>query len=987
MSSNTLRLYAIHFHFYVVVCLTSLSLASVLGSVAGPRLYDLFFYTMSQSKRFSKEGFARLRHSTSNDMSQPQSQANPNDATIDIPLSKVHTSRSTGARKAKTHAESTNENVDTIDEKAAQSHFHRHGGRRRKLEEQGKGNSNAQDGTLTTMGRFYNKIYHFSVVTRYLLYVAPVALMIAVPIIVGATAAPNARIGGTRITWFFTWTEVVWCSIWVAKLVARFLPYLFQFIVGVVSSGTRKYALILAALEIPLSLVLWTVTNLVTFRPLMTKTPGRGPGNYNWIGVLEKILAACLFSSLVLLVEKVLIQLISISYHRKQFDGKIKDSKRNIFLLTRLYDASKSMFPPYCREFAEEDYIISDTLGLNALATPGGKKSGAATPMKLLRNVQRVGGQVTSAFGNMASDLTGKQLFNSTASHSIVIQALEKRRSSEALARRLWLSFVLEGKESLYLEDIAEVFGADKEDEAEEIFSALDIDGNGDISLDEMILRVSQFGRERAALANSMRDVDQAITVLDNLLMTVVLIIAVFIFVAWLNQSFTTTLATAGTALLSLSFVFAATAQELLGSCIFLFVKHPYDVGDRVDISGEQLVVERISLLYTMFRRVKDHKRTQVPNIILNSLWVDNVSRSNAMREQIDLFISFDTSFEDIELLRKEMQNFVHAKENSRDYQPEVEIEVMDLAEMNKLKLKIEIRHKSNWSIESVRAARRSKFMCALVQAMRKVPIYAPGGGGPAAGDKANPTYSVAISDAEARENKQQFDMDKDAKRMIPTAKLDEDTGKSSSTDFFAGSSVEEKERNQAEVLNSRTVVVDPSGMGREELVSNTGVIDRQRSNDLEEVKNIIRRESTRGRRKVTQVATITEETPIYQPPTGSFSAPQPPPQRVSYFEDNNSYGQGADGGAPTIHVSSSSSTASVPYPAPLQTQNSARGRSDSNAVTEASIPGNAFSQQQQQQQLQQRQSPPRRPVPGMSQMRDHLVSQRFPAPPTRDQR
>lgn len=930
---------------------------------------------MSQSKRFSKEGFAKLRTSTSNEMSQPQPQTNPNDVTIDIPLTKVQTSRSTGARKVNHNVEVMNEKMEPLEEKRSQSHFHRHGhgGKRKKLEEQGKGNTNAQDGTLTAMGKIYDKIYHFSVVTRYLLYVAPVALMIAVPIVVGAVAAPNARIGGTRMTWFFTWVEVVWCTIWVAKLVARFLPYLFQFIVGVVSSGTRKYALILAALELPLSLVLWTVTNLVTFRPLMTKTPGRGPANYKWIDVTEKVLAACLFSSLILLVEKVLIQLISISYHRKQFDRKIKDSKRNIYLLTRLYDASKAMFPMYCVEFAEEDYVISDTLGLNALTTPGGKKSGTATPMKLLHNVQRVGQEVTSAFGNMASDLTGKQLFNATGSHSIIVQALEKRRSSEALSRRLWLSFVLEGKDALYLEDLTEVFGVDKEDEAEEIFNALDIDGNGDISLDEMVLRVSEFGRERAALANSMRDVDQAITVLDNLLMTVVFIMAIFIFVAWLNQSFTTTLATAGTALLSLSFVFAATAQELLGSCIFLFVKHPYDVGDRVDISGDSLVVERISLLYTMFRRVKDHKRTQVPNIVLNSLWVDNVSRSNAMREQVDLSISFDTTFEDIELLRKEMQDFVLAKENSRDYQPEVEVEVLDVAEMKQLKLKIEIRHKSNWSIESVRAARRSKFMCALVQALRKVPIYAPGGGGPSAGDKANPTYSVAISDSEARENKQKFDSDKDAKRMIPNnAKADEDTGKSSATDFFAGSNVEERERQQAEALNSRKVVVDPTGMGQEELVSNTGVIDRQRSNDLEEVKNIMRRESTRGRRKASQVAPITEEVPTYQPPTGqsTLAAPQLPAQRVSYFEDNI-YGHGSVGEAPTIQVSSTSSNSSVPYPAPLQTQTGTRPRTDSNAVREGSVPGNAFSQQQS--------SPPRRPVPGISQMRDHLQQQGYP--------
>src|SRR5271169_1276426 len=67
--------------------------------------------------------------------------------------------------------------------------------------------------------------------------------------------------------------------------------------------------------------------------------------------------------------------------------------------------------------------------------------------------------------------------------------------------------------------------------------------------------------------------------------------------------------------MLSLSFIFAVTAQEFLGSCIFLFVKHPFDVGDRVDITGpekECLVVEQISLLYTVFKRIDCMKMVQV---------------------------------------------------------------------------------------------------------------------------------------------------------------------------------------------------------------------------------------------------------------------------------------------------------------------------------------------------------------------------------------
>jgi len=66
--------------------------------------------------------------------------------------------------------------------------------------------------------------------------------------------------------------------------------------------------------------------------------------------------------------------------------------------------------------------------------------------------------------------------------------------------------------------------------------------------------------------------------------------------VCFLDTGFRSILSTASTALLSLSFVFSATTQEFLGSYIFLFVKHPYDIGDRVHISGpdgvNQLEVE-----------------------------------------------------------------------------------------------------------------------------------------------------------------------------------------------------------------------------------------------------------------------------------------------------------------------------------------------------------------------------------------------------------
>ncbi|PNS15896.1 hypothetical protein CAC42_8002 [Sphaceloma murrayae] len=847
--------------------------------------------------------------------------AHRGDATVNIPLNQVHTS---DYHRSDSITPLRSKEAVSTPPTAHRGHF----GHRVKRDPDTGDKVIGYDGeedTLNRVGMFYKRVLEFSIITRYFIYVLPLALIIAVPIIVGATAAPNARIGSVPIVWFFTWVEVLWLSLWVSKIVAHFLPSLFQILAGVVSSGTRKYALIIRAVQIPLSLVGWAVTSLATFIPLMTKNPDARARNdetpKNWQNIVQNILGACVAASLVLLIEKFFIQLISINYHRKQFNARIKDSKRNVHILGLLYDASRNLFPMYCNEFAEEDYTIADQLNLRkafggSTNKTGHARSGSATPMRFLQDVGRIGDKVTSVFGNVAQEITGKQVFNPNSAHSIVIEALEKKAPSEALARRLWMSFVIEGKESLFMEDIVDVLGQEHREEAEEAFSALDRDGNGDISLDEMILTVVEFGRERKAIATSMHDVDQAITVLDRLLLTVVAVATVLIFIAFLNRNFVTTLATAGTALLSLSFVFAGTAQEVLGSCIFLFSKHPFDIGDRVEITKEQLIVDHISLLFTVFRRVNGEncgRLVQIPNIVLNSLWIENVTRSKAMKEQLSLMISYETSFEDIQLLKQELLTFVRDKENSRDFMPDLEVEVLGTSDLSKLELRVEIQHKSNYSNETLRAARRSKFMCALIAALRRIPIWGPGGGYDPLGSAANASYSVAISPEDASSRKDAATKAKNEARLTP--KRDDDHEKDEDQKLLrkrtSRSSATGRSKNNAlglsnteavamESLNSRSpandMVRDEVWSGaRDESTTTIGERPSIDQRDEDNIKGLLRRESTRGRRKANSteisnplagqavgspqypaVATndYTQQTQYYPPPAAAPSRP-----------------------------------------------------------------------------------------------------------------
>ncbi|RDW74940.1 hypothetical protein BP6252_06082 [Coleophoma cylindrospora] len=776
----------------------------------------------------------------------------------EIPLTNVRTANSsTGARKPGEGALNDFDTQPTMRDDEKKGFFGTAGKRKmKKLDSKSRRiGTDGEEQSVNALGRFYKKIVNFSVVTRYFVYVLPVALVLAAPIVIFAVLYPKATIGGMRAFLFFSWLEIIWLSIWISKLVSKAIPYVFMALCGVVSSGTRKYASVLRALELPLSFVGWAVTTLVTFTALTTDQlnafPPENGGVSLWKSRMTNVLLSFLISSLLYLGEKTIIQLISVNYHRRSFDGRIKESKRAIHLLGLLYDASRTLFPMYCYEFREEDYLINDSIEAMLAKTTGHKRSGSATPLRFIGDVGRFGDKVTSVFGNIASEITGKEVFNPSSAHSIVIEALEKTKSSEALAKRLWMSFVVEGSESLSLDDIREVLGPARKDEADEAFEHLDNDGNGDISLDEMIMKVVEIGRDRKMIAHSMRDVGQAISVLDQVLVTILFVIVVFVFVAFQDTGFVTTLATAGTTLLSLSFVFAVTTQEFLGSCIFLFIKHPYDVGDRVDIVGpekEYLVVEQISLLYTIFKRIDCMKMVQVPNIVLNNLWIENITRSKAMKEQLDMYISFDTSLEDIDILRSEMETFVRAPENSRDFHPDIILEAVGIGNMDKLQLKIEIKHKSNWHNETVRAARRSKFMCALVLALRKIPINCPGGGYDPAGGPNNPTYSVSVDDNWAVAAREKSKEAKAAKKFVPNNPTDPaPNAKSSGIDYLGGNT----EAAAAMALNQRSPVADVAhGDNFKDDDTLGDDAERVRSNDVEQVRTLLKRESTRGRRK-----------------------------------------------------------------------------------------------------------------------------------------
>lgn len=142
--------------------------------------------------------------------------------------------------------------------------------------------------------------------------------------------------------------------------------------------------------------------------------------------------------------------------------------------------------------------------------------------------------------------------------------------------------------------------------------------------------------REQLSIEHSMSDLDSAVGRLDNIFMSLYTVIALLIFAVAVETQFESLITGAGTVILGLSWLIGGSCQEILSSIIFLFVKHPFDVGDRVDIDKVSYTVKEIRLLSTVFL---DGNNTIVtaPNVVLTTKVWSLCSCRSAPRHSIKL--------------------------------------------------------------------------------------------------------------------------------------------------------------------------------------------------------------------------------------------------------------------------------------------------------------------------------------------------------------
>ncbi|EST08796.1 Mechanosensitive ion channel MscS [Kalmanozyma brasiliensis GHG001] len=282
---------------------------------------------------------------------------------------------------------------------------------------------------------------------------------------------------------------------------------------------------------------------------------------------------------------------------------------------------------------------------------------------------------------------------------------------AKRLARSLFVAFRGTNRRSYLIPSDFEPAYPDPED-AKDAFSVFDRDGNGDVSQSELKNTVMQVYKERRFLSRSMQDVNHAVGQLDGIFMFVTLIIVMFEALAIFRVDISKTLTTFYSLAIAFAFIFKESAANVFDSIIFIFVTHPFDTGDRIQIGETVLVVKRMSLLSCLFTDSLNQD-VYISNVILSATSIVNMRRSGYMWESIRCQFDFNTPLEKLDALEADMIHWLQT-EPERLFVPSTAIVPQKIDYMRSLECTIGMTHSDTWQDWGRRFYRKNAFFAAF---------------------------------------------------------------------------------------------------------------------------------------------------------------------------------------------------------------------------------------------------------------------------------
>ncbi|VFQ61470.1 unnamed protein product [Cuscuta campestris] len=367
---------------------------------------------------------------------------------------------------------------------------------------------------------------------------------------------------------------------------------------------------------------------------------------------------------------------------------------------------ARSPTPMFSRVMSKKEKVQEGGITLDHLHRLN-QKNVSAWNMKRLMNIVRKG---------VLSTLD-EQLDESTCEDESAVKITSEKLAKVA-AKKIFNNVAKRGSKFIYTEDLLCFM---REDEALKVLHLFEA-GNETKGISKRALKnwvVNAF-RERRALALSLNDTKTAVNKLHHMLNVLVAVLIVVIWLLILRVATMHFFVFLSSQILLVVFMFGNTAKTTFEAIIFLFVMHPYDVGDRVEIDGVQMVVEEMNILTTVFLRF-DNQKIFYPNSVLSTKLIGNFYRSPDMGDSIDFAIHISTPMEKIATMKERITSYI---QNKRDHwYPTPSVVMRDIEDMNRIKWSVWISHTMNFQDMGERWVRRAQLVEEMIKVFKELDI------------------------------------------------------------------------------------------------------------------------------------------------------------------------------------------------------------------------------------------------------------------------
>lgn len=176
------------------------------------------------------------------------------------------------------------------------------------------------------------------------------------------------------------------------------------------------------------------------------------------------------------------------------------------------------------------------------------------------------------------------------------------------------------------------------------------------------VINVNQFKRtaadlfeKRSQMSRTLRDRNSIFEKLEFIFSMMVRYITAIIACYIFEIDYKIYLTSFGTSLLTVSWIFADVIKEVFKCFIFILIIRPFDIGDWVNIDGEDYIVRKIDLVNTTFLTSLD-KLIYISNLYLIGTKIQNYARSPPESFRLELLVDSETSYKSAIDLKKAVE-------------------------------------------------------------------------------------------------------------------------------------------------------------------------------------------------------------------------------------------------------------------------------------------------------------------------------------------